>query len=183
MDTGWKSPSATGRIINQWTNPANAYADNASYATGQDNQWQSYENFGFNIPDGSTVDGVEARVEWYQQDVLSADNYLSYYLNSTAGQSGLKIPGLSTSLTLYVVGGATDLWTASPVLSDFDDVNFSLRVRLGDVGTIVYMDYVQVKIYYTEATSIKSWNGLAKASIKSINGLAIASIKSINGLA
>lgn len=32
------------------------------------------------------------------------------------------------------------------------------------------------------STSIKSWNGLAKASIKSINGLAIASVKSINGL-
>lgn len=72
---------------------------------------------------------------------------------------------------------------------DLEDTNFASPVAYNHSGVIFLSSdntgtssdpYIAVTY---DTTSIKSWNGLAKASIKSINGLAIASVKEINDLA
>ncbi len=74
-DTGLQSPTATGEDYNQWvTNingypPSNAYTSNNQYAEeNRNDQQQDWYNFGFSIPGGSNIDGIEVRVE-------AQDNY------------------------------------------------------------------------------------------------------------
>jgi hypothetical protein len=50
--------------------------------------------------------------------------------------------------------------------------------------TVAIEDVAMVAIAIEEAiSSVKTWNGLARASVKTIQGLAIASVKTVNGLA
>lgn len=59
--------------------------------------------------------------------------------------------------------------------------SYSMQINLPSVARISLMCVSFAP--FTITTSIKTINGLAKASVKTINGLAIASVKTINGLA
>jgi len=190
-DTGLNSPTATGGAFNDWTNPTNAYSSNNVYAVAnppvKSNVKQSYENFSFGIPAGATINGMEASLEWYKTSSASS-NGLYFYCTSDATDYWKSVSPPATE-GIVVTGASDDLWSSTPIDTDFSDANFHITVYIVSsqyVAACVYLDHIQVKVYYTEAASgpanLKSYNGLAKASIKSINGLAIASIKSINGL-
>lgn len=56
------------------------------------------------------------------------------------------------------------------------------RIIEGKVEYETTIFYLQGYPTLISSTSIKSWNGLAKASLKSINGVGLSDIKSINGL-
>src|SRR3989344_4655350 len=59
-DTGFMSPTATGTYHNEWATPSDAFLSNDAYATETtENDLQSYENFGFNVPIGSLIHGIE----------------------------------------------------------------------------------------------------------------------------
>ena|GEM_PF-2248676 len=64
QNSGKKSPAATVSP-NQWTNPANAYTSNDSYATSATNgQQQGYGNFGFAVPtNANSITGILVEVE------------------------------------------------------------------------------------------------------------------------
>src|SRR3989344_6729137 len=70
-DTGFLSPTAAGGSHNQWATPSNAFISDDAYATetseGED---QSYENFGFSVPVGSLIHGIEMNVEAKSSDAF-----------------------------------------------------------------------------------------------------------------
>ena len=71
---------------------------------------------------------------------------------------------------------------------DIDSQNFAIfylganDLDSGTSGDIFYDD-VTIEDTYTGITSIKTINGLAKASVKTIDGLAVGSVKKIDGAA
>ncbi len=196
LDTGYKAPTATGAINNDFTNPTNAYALDGVYATqaasSSVDKRQSYATFGFGIPAGATINGIQSQVTHHISSVLY-DGGLTVGLHRTSGGNGLQSKSLTLSLTdtTDTVGGAADLWgfTGSPVFidTDFSDANFYGRVQIGlydTVGGTWSVDALTFKVYYTEVTTaIKTFNGLANASVKTVNGLPRASAKTKNGLA
>ncbi len=73
---GATSGSGTG-----WTNPGGITADDTSYATvgvsswsGSTSEYLQGTNYGFNIPAGATIDGIQV-VIWRQSDSSSGSNH------------------------------------------------------------------------------------------------------------
>src|SRR3989338_8952984 len=66
-DTGLKSPTATASP-NSWTNPSDAFSSNNTYASeSTNNDSQGYRDFGFSVPGGATINGIEVTLEAYSQ--------------------------------------------------------------------------------------------------------------------
>ncbi len=172
LDTGYRSPTAQapgpGGDGNGFeVNPSNAFADDSVFAadmlsgtsgsvdcasTVRDRQ--DYYNYGVSIPSGSTITGVEVRLDAKVDSVGNEAPGLCVQLSSDGGvtwTAAKKTATLSTSEATYLLGGATDTWGRAWASTDFADTNF--RVRL---TTIAYsnqrsfsLDWAAVKVSYT----------------------------------
>jgi len=163
-DTGLKFPTATGDDHNQWSNPANAYANNGSAASESTvNQKQDWYNFSFGVPAGATIDGIEVKVE--ARDIYcdpnGADVELSWNGGASYTSSGKGFDGNCESWSVETLGGATDTWGRSWSDSDFSDANFRIRLSMtGYTGDGIDVDYIQVKVHYTPAPVQTKYSGL-----------------------
>lgn len=175
-DTGWVSPGtvvsddATGD--NSWSNPSNAISSNNSYAESVDvafsnTYYLKATNFGFDIPSGSTINGIEVGIERYynrigQEDLLPSgigggEDY-EVKLVLANGSIGTTNKASETaweysdpdSYVLY--GGASDLWGESWGSGDVNDVDFGVALSAFGPGGTSYVDHIQIKVYYTESS-------------------------------
>ena len=94
-DTGWTSPGTAANVDRDgktdWSNVDYAKVDNSSCAADtistDYNDWLRMTNFGFAIPAGATIDGIEVR---HKKAGTSGDQIKdsSLRLRKTAGQVG-----------------------------------------------------------------------------------------------
>ncbi len=154
-DTGFMSPIATGTNHNQWATPSDAFSSNDVYATETtENDVQSYENFGFSVPVGSLIHGIEMNVEAKSSDTSGCQLEAAVWSASDI-EHNYKSAALSGSDAVYTLGSSSDLWNATWLASDFDNANFHAQVRFDDVSdslcnsSTVSLDHIEVKIYYT----------------------------------
>ncbi len=172
LDTGYHSPSAQaagpGGDGNGFeTNPTNAFADDSLFAVdslsgtsgsvdcaSSARDRQDYFNYGISVPSGSSITGVEVRLDAKVDAVGNETPGLCVQLSSDGGATwtaAKKTPTLSTTEMTYLLGGAADTWGRSWVDTNFADANF--RVRL---TTIAYsnqrsfsLDWAAVKVSYS----------------------------------
>jgi len=142
-----------------WASPGNITADdgsNASGAAAAKNEQMNYlvgSNFGFAIPAGSTIDGIEARLQ--ASDVVSqADitHVIIYKDDSTPGNDlEAGTTGVTSTPTNYDYGSSSELWGLTWTPAEINSANFQLRISmnagLGDPA----VDFLAVNIHYTEA--------------------------------
>ena len=170
--TQWKFPGTTignraisGSSVN-WANPNDAQADDGATAdagplasteysaglTGTNYSWAD------DIPAGARIDGIEIRVGDYILDTSpgSCRNlHLIFPLNATGVQNrNTDLPDFTTSLQTNEVGGAQDLWGETTI--SWDDVHllnfgFYIGVESAAAGTDFEIDFLQMRIYFTEA--------------------------------
>lgn len=164
-DTGYQSPSANENNVGV-ISPGNAYASDNSTADfdSADDERVDYYNFGFSIPTGSQIDGIEVSVE--AASFLSgtpAQFELTPRYNGRASAANTQNTGnFGTTDSTLTVGGASDLWGRTWTVGDFSDANFSIRVQENAASGTVLMelDHIQVKVYYTEAGWTGTINGV-----------------------
>jgi hypothetical protein len=156
-DSGFHVPSAYSN--SGWTNPQNAYAsDNARAVADSSSDVVEYQNFGFSIPGGSTINGIEVQVEGYNTGSRQADITLSWNNGAShttgAGLKTTNMPGTSSSSeAVRTFGGAADTWNRTWSATDFTNSNFRLQLdATSGSGSDLYIDQVRVKVYYTEAS-------------------------------
>jgi hypothetical protein len=165
-DTGWRTPTATASPSN-WTNPQNAYVSDDLYATknSTSNPYQAWRTFGFSIPSGATITGIEVSVEARSTD--SAGCRLGVELSWNGGSSWTssgKFAALTNVEQVFVLGASNDLWgRTSWLTTDFSDTNFRLRVQyLAPTGcasgATTYLDQVRVRVHYTTSTFVPDQN-------------------------
>jgi hypothetical protein len=144
-NTGWNSPAGTD-ASNHFLSPHNAFSENESFATASANDVTGFwEDFTFNIPAGSTINGVEIKIK----AKAASDADILVGVSSTANAtSGSETISLATSNTEYTIGGPTDLFGINLVASDFDDANALLFITTTST-VVVSIDHIQVKVYYT----------------------------------
>jgi len=159
--TPWKSPTAAGRMNNDWDNPSNAFSDDELYATFVDNSyntlWQSYENFDFEIPPGSVVNGIAVRIKgkisWDGISKLGVQVY-----SASDGQWGAQHDSPISNSERYEIAktywglwGLTDLFGLSWTASDFNNDSFSVRMFSGGNNNkqTWSVNHLQVKLYYS----------------------------------
>ena len=165
-DTGWQfagTGGTDGSGDRSWVNTGNITADDASYAqvTNVDAEQTSNflvgSNFGLSVPSGATIDGIQIRYEWYGGSTrtceVNSQRLRKAGVVSGTGQAG---PGSAPfTPTVVTIGGASDLWGTTWSSSDVNNSGFGFQVdieeTMDDDNNEVYVDYIQVKVHYTEA--------------------------------
>jgi len=151
-DTGFNPPSANANY--GWTNPGNAYVSDDSRAVADNkNNFVHYYNFGLSIPSGSAINGIEVQVEGYTTNSRQAVIDLSWNGGSSytsgSGDKTTNMPGTTAAAeAVRTFGGPTDTWNRTWASGDF--TNFRVRLNANSSNGALYIDYIQVKVYYTE---------------------------------
>ncbi|MCH8060389.1 MAG: DUF11 domain-containing protein, partial [Proteobacteria bacterium] len=152
-----------------WTNLGNIVSDNDLDAntdkvpSGFDNnEIHSYlrsRNYGFTIPAGETILGIEVQVEvWDANATLDMDD-------SDARLAKADVPvGADRSIagvwpstrTVRTYGSPTDLWGTTWTPAEVNAVGFGFalqpRALSGGTGAIAQVDYHRIIVYYTGGT-------------------------------
>jgi len=153
FDGGWSAPSAFSDPDNDVGAQGNVYTSNDGYATiNSTNDDVNYRNFGFSLPSGATIDGIEVAIEGYSTGTRNADVALSWdngasitTFNTTAMPSTT-----SAAEATVILGGPANTWGRTWLDSEFADGSFAVRVEgTGGGGSTLYIDQLQVKVYYT----------------------------------
>lgn len=150
-NTGFLFPTGTVEF-NEWTNPTYAYSDDGQYTTAPEDgyHYQGYNTYGFEIPEGATIVGIEMILK----SKLSANSggiLVALYSTSNASWGGYQAWNTST-VTEFTIGGSSVLWGNTWTADDFSDVNFKSRIAsklAGDGLDTAMVDYLKVKVYYT----------------------------------
>ncbi len=143
-------PTTSGSPNNEWTNGSNALASDGTYATAVSaGLRQAFSNFGFSLPGGNTIQGIEVKVD---ASGTTAAGTLQISLSWDSGSSFTTVsatPTLSGSDVVYLVGGPSDLWgRGSWSVSEVNDTNFRLRVTAQPSSNTVRLDAVEVRVYH-----------------------------------
>lgn len=141
-----------------WTTPGNITAnDGTNLATcnaAASSQYLVARNFGFTVPTGSTINGIDVFIEATEHsggtEALKArlQNDLGALIGTEKASSiSGNISG--TTMVLYEYGGTTDVWGATLTPAIVNDPDFGVRFWFTTAHD-VRVDYVAMDIYYTE---------------------------------
>lgn len=139
-------------------NPSNCVSSNNSYATGT--PFASFisvgllvaSDFGFSIPNGSTIDGVTVEIEGYRPLAAASEwDVVIVGSNVASQQRFATVPASEGYVTL---GGSSDTWALGANLT-WDSVNasnFAVRIRgVNNDGSTetFYIDHIRLTVSYT----------------------------------
>jgi hypothetical protein len=172
MSTGFLSPSANaaqtssaGDNNGYQTSPANAYANDSSFATDTDSGTNKatscadsgkdkhhYYNYNLNIPTTAVIQGIQVRLD-ARADGTGGSPKLCVQLSWDGGitwTTARSTPTLSTTEATYNLGSTSDTWGRTWISSDFNNANFRLRVIdvASNPSRDFLLDYVAVNVTY-----------------------------------
>jgi len=162
-DTGWVSP---GIAINgifygifPWIDYNKIYSSDNQYAYFDSQGLLSSNyliatNFGFNIPDGAIITGIEVSMEKkadFNNEVRD-DVVKLVKSGSVVGDNKASSVNWVTTEETTLYGGSSDLWGLSLTESDVESSNFgvalSARIISGGGYNTPLVDAIKVKVYY-----------------------------------
>jgi len=156
--------NGSGGGSTNWTNPGNVTASDDSYAgffaqlNGDSSKDLDCTNFGFSIPAGATINGIQANIERNGFDIT--DVSIKLLNGDGAGGESAQDKSLgaswSNSDTVDSFGGPTDTWGETWSVSDVNSSNFGIRIQCQDnaggfpqiLGS-ANIDHVEITVYYT----------------------------------
>lgn len=146
-----------------WSVPNNAAVSDNQYtsvsgllSSGQDeSHYLRAENFGFNIPSGATIDGIEVKVERSKvgSGAIITNKMRLLWHGVIGGTSLTSYSQWGTSDSEQIFGDPTDLWsrTWTPVDINRDDFGVVFGAKeIFDSSTGAYVDRVQIRVWYIE---------------------------------
>jgi type II secretory pathway pseudopilin PulG len=153
------------------TNPTNAYLNDGQFAvdtnsgnntgtncTGTDKDKHRFYNYGFSVPTGATINGIEVSLVAKVDSTTGAPK-ICVQLSWDGGATWTAAKStstLSTNAAPYTVGGSTDTWGRTWTNTNFSNANF--RMRIIDVASNnsrdFSLDYAGVKVYYNGIASL-----------------------------
>lgn len=148
-----------------WSNLGNMAASDDARAgttalTGTDNQTHRLDikNWGFAIPSGATIDGVEVKIEWRTSQNLRPLSEIQIRLLKAGSPVGSnKAANNTTSAVDATVthGGSSDLWGATWDDTDVNATGFGLAVQYKSDSSSSknpQIDHVTLEVFYTESS-------------------------------
>lgn len=128
-----------------WNNGANALISDGTRAQAPDTVTHVFQDFGFSVPTGNTIVGIEVKLDTRYSGspgVINVD--LSW--NGNNYTSPKATPTLTSTDAVYTLGSPSDTWGRSWVPSEFSNANF--RVRVGAGVSLLDLDGIEVRIYH-----------------------------------
>jgi Concanavalin A-like lectin/glucanases superfamily len=142
-DPNYRRPTANS---GSWSNPQNAYDQiNDTYAQDNKAKLASFTNHDFGIAGANQIVGIEVKIE--ANGVASSNVSVQLSWNAgTSWTSSKTTPTLGLTDSVYTLGGDSDLWGRSWTPTELNNTNFVLRIT--DPNLQVYVDEIQVRVYY-----------------------------------
>lgn len=149
---------------NAWTSPGNIVSDNGSVAqssveTNETTQYLIASNFGFSVPSGATIDGIEMQYERQKFGTGAASIQESEIkivkggVIGTTNKADTATNWTENSFQVVTRGAADDLWGETWTAADVNASDFGVAIRAKGTGSITnrtpQIDYVQIRITYT----------------------------------
>jgi hypothetical protein len=168
--SGFRSPTAQAAVTGATNgdgngfeqNPTNAFTNGSGSAVSNNNanggsndtDRHIYSGYGFDIPTGATIQGIEVRADWFLDSTFGT-NSLSVDLswNNGANWTTLKTDTQeTTSEHTVILGAANDTWGRTWSATEFDDGNFLVRVhaRSTDNQRDISLDWIAVQVTYNQ---------------------------------
>jgi len=161
-NTGWRSPTANYVYNVGLSEPERAYADGDSDGgrayrdNDANNVSQVYRDYGFDIPDDATIEGIQVRLDWWLDYIYLSTSSIRVYLSWDGGTSWTDRRTASTERTsdgnpTDIEGGTGYTWGRMWSPSDFSDDNFCVRlVLITDSWQRDFrIDWVPVQVTYS----------------------------------
>jgi hypothetical protein len=134
--------------------------DNTSFdtisTTAQTTEWLKATNYGFAVPTGSTIVGIQVNV-YYAEDTAAAYTTSVRLSKASTVQAGAPATSVTTnwhpldpSGRLLTSGGPTDLWGAAWTASDINNTGFGAAFSYA--STLLQqleVTYIGMIVYYT----------------------------------
>ncbi len=170
--TGFLAPTANSAVTSSagdnngyQGSPANAYVADGVFATDTSSGTNSntsctnsgkdkhlFYNYGFNVPSGATIQGIEVKLVGKVSSASSSPKFciqLSWD-GGTTWTAAKSTSTLSTTNTTYILGTSTDTWGRTWLPANF--ANSSFRVRIIDVASSTArtfsLDAISVQVTY-----------------------------------
>ena len=127
---------------------------NSTSCTATQKDRHMLSDFGFGVPGGSTIQGIEVKLN-SKVDSTSGAPKFCVQLSSDGGvtwTTAISSATLSTAETMYTLGGVTNTWGRAWTNTDFDDANFRVRlVMTASSGQRDFsLDWVGVQVRYMQ---------------------------------
>ncbi len=151
---------------NQMGSSDDSYA-NSEVPKGGCSYYLFIDNFGFSIPAGATINGIQVDMERSAQNggVIS-DAYVSLHVSGSPAGDNMGVGGTwGTSDYVQSYGGSANTWNSGYGVNDINDTGFGvvIYVTAGSPTTFAYIDQVVITVTYTPGSytcqSITSGNG------------------------
>lgn len=173
-NTGFLSPSAEAAVTSGsgdndgfQVTPTNAFANDGAFA-GDTNSGTSnattctstakdrhlFYNYGFSLPGGSTINGIEVRLDAWADSTQKAP-FMCVELSWDGGATWTAVPQttstLGTNEATFILGSATDTWGRTWSDTEFTNANFRLRVtNVANTSQRDFrLDWAPVQVTYT----------------------------------
>lgn len=155
-----------------WENTDQMGSSDDSYASsevlkGGCSYYLFIDNFGFSIPAGATINGIQADMERFAQNggVIS-DAYVALHVSGSPSGDNMGVGGTwGTSDYVQSYGGSANTWNSGYGVNDINSSGFGvvIYVTAGSPTTFAYIDQVVITVTYTPGSytcqSITSGNG------------------------
>ncbi len=156
----------------EWSDPGNITEAGSPYATagvggaaGDRSQYLKASDFGFNIPSGSTIDGIVVVINRMVNntsgdridDVVRLVDETGTLVGDNNAYTSSNWPG---SFDTRTYGANNDNWNAGLSADDINDSDFGVVVSVycssGSERTFT-IDYIQITVYYTTPSGTLDW--------------------------
>lgn len=155
------SPSSYANKDAEWTEDGgsnSAYSSDDRYAgqTSTNNRGCDYLSFGFNIPSGAAINGIEVSLEGHRSGGFFSPYKFSAQLIKNeieVGDEKVVANNYGWWDSIQTVGGSSDLWGTYWTRDDIIASNFGVRVETDTAGFFpgtMYLDHVVIKVYYSQ---------------------------------
>ncbi len=143
-----------------WSNPSNAQTHDNSYATasinnGEVTHYLKATGFGFSIPAGATINGIQVDVERQESGSSTRVNDNSVRLvkgGTISGDDKSTGAGWPSSDAYITYGGPSDTWGLSWNYSDINSADFGVVISAIHDGSshsrTAYIDHIRITVYY-----------------------------------
>lgn len=160
----------TNAATTDWATQTNTTSDDAAYATyggaffdaSEKSEEFQLSNFGFAIPNGATIDGVQVLID--RKAGTASDVFdFNISLTKTAGvQVGTNKADTATAYgttdaSVTYGTGTTDKWGTTWTEAEIEATGFGVVICVqtdaGGANEVASIDYVNVTVHYTESLS------------------------------
>ena len=153
-NNGFQSSSANALVDDGlYAVDTNSGSNNNTSCTNAGKDRHTFSNYGFAIPAGSTIQGIEVKLNARVDSTTGSPRFcVEFSWNGGASwTAAVTSPTLTTNETVYTVGGVTNNWGRTWANTDFNDANFRLRLTMvaSNNSRDYSLDWVGVQVRYT----------------------------------